>query len=150
LPSHKGSGAPSFAFSAKGGISRSCGQGPRGEEQWRPTLRQQREGWGTRSFVAGQKDIFRERAPEAQVKEILEFASRVRSTSPRLVLSAARPEPPGFLVDSRVPGCIPKLRVRSGLGCCGFLRSPDNEVYQRSQSSSCAALRRRQALAASR
>ena len=24
-----------------------------GEEKWHPTLRQQREGWGTRSFVAG-------------------------------------------------------------------------------------------------
>ena len=29
LPCHKGSGAPSFAFSAKGGISRSFGEGPR-------------------------------------------------------------------------------------------------------------------------
>ena len=53
LPCHKGSGAPSFAFSAKGGISRSFGEGPRGEEQWHPTLRKEREGWGTRSFVAG-------------------------------------------------------------------------------------------------
>src|SRR5271170_5501922 len=29
-----------------------------GEEQWHPTLRQRREGWGTRSFVAGQERQF--------------------------------------------------------------------------------------------
>jgi hypothetical protein len=29
-----------------------------GGEQWHPTLRQQREGWGTRYFVAGQEIRF--------------------------------------------------------------------------------------------
>jgi len=29
-----------------------------GEEQWHPTLRKEREGWGTRSFVAGQEIRF--------------------------------------------------------------------------------------------
>jgi hypothetical protein len=29
-----------------------------GEEQWNPTLRKEREGWGTRSFVAGQEIRF--------------------------------------------------------------------------------------------
>jgi len=55
LPDNQWSGAPSFALFAKGGISRMCGGRVSGEEQWYPTLRKQREGWGTRSFFVVQR-----------------------------------------------------------------------------------------------
>jgi len=59
LPCHKGSGAPSFAFSAKGGISRSFGEGPRGEEQWHPTLRKSAKDGAPDPLWQGKKYGFR-------------------------------------------------------------------------------------------
>ena len=43
--------APSFAFFAKGGRSRICGEALRDRQQWYPTLRKKREGWGTRRSI---------------------------------------------------------------------------------------------------
>jgi hypothetical protein len=43
-----------------------------GEEQWHPTLRQRREGWGTRSFVAGREIGF------STVPQMIEICRRFR------------------------------------------------------------------------
>jgi hypothetical protein len=55
LPSHKGSGAPSFALLAKGGTPLLFTPRPLPATSAYPTLRGKREGWGTRSFVRGQE-----------------------------------------------------------------------------------------------
>jgi hypothetical protein len=53
LPCHKGSGAPSFALFAKGGMRLLFPPTHFPATSANPTLRRKREGWGTRSFVAG-------------------------------------------------------------------------------------------------
>jgi hypothetical protein len=52
---HKGPGAPSFAFFAKGGMPRLFTPRLFPASSAYPTLRTKREGWGTRSFVWGKK-----------------------------------------------------------------------------------------------
>jgi hypothetical protein len=49
------SGAPSLALLAKGGIPRLRTRGPCPADSAYPTLRQEREGWGSRSLVVTEK-----------------------------------------------------------------------------------------------
>jgi hypothetical protein len=55
LPSHQRSGAPFFALLAKGGMPLLLHPPPSRATSAYPTLRRKREGWGTRSLVAGQE-----------------------------------------------------------------------------------------------